>query len=59
MAKPLIRTDIHLSDFTRDNLKELARGQDISSAELTRRVLDRHIRRELKKQSKPPARNRQ
>jgi predicted transcriptional regulator len=57
MAKPLIRTDIHLSDFTRDKLKELARGQDVSSAELTRRILDKHIKRELKKQSKSHARS--
>lgn len=52
LSKPLIRTDIFLSEFQRDSLKKLACQQDISAAELTRRILDQHLRRELKKQSR-------
>ena len=49
ISKPLVRTDIFLSEFQRDTLKSLAAAQDISAAELTRRILDKHLRRELKK----------
>jgi hypothetical protein len=48
LSKPLIRTDVYLSEFQRDSLKDLARQRDISMAEFIRRVLDRHLRRALK-----------
>ena len=48
VSKPLVRTDIFLSEFQRDSLKTLAAAQDITAAELTRRILDRHLRRALK-----------
>jgi predicted DNA-binding ribbon-helix-helix protein len=51
LSKPLVRTDVYLSEFQRDTMKELGREQDISMAELIRRVLDKHLRRALKKQT--------
>jgi hypothetical protein len=45
ISKPLVRTDVYLSEFQRDTMKDLARHHDISMAELIRRVLDKHIRR--------------
>jgi len=48
VSKPLVRTDIFLSEFQRDTLKSLAAAQDITAAELTRRILDKHLRRALK-----------
>ena len=48
VSKPLIRTDIFLSEFQRDSLKTLAAAQDITAAELTRRILDKYLRRALK-----------
>jgi predicted DNA-binding ribbon-helix-helix protein len=44
LSQPLIRTNIFLSQFQRDSLKSLAAAQDISAAELTRRILDRGLR---------------
>jgi hypothetical protein len=49
ISKPLIRTDIFLSEFQRDSLKTLAAAQDITAAELARRILDGGVRRALKK----------
>jgi len=49
ISKPLVRTDIFLSEFQRDSLKTLAAAQDISAAEMCRRILDRGLRRALKK----------
>ena len=51
VSKPLVRTDIFLSEFQRDSLKSLAAAQDITAAELTRRILDKHLRRVLKGQA--------
>jgi hypothetical protein len=51
VSQPLVRTDVYLSAEQRDKMKELGRQQDISMAELIRRVLDKHLRRELKKQA--------
>ena len=48
VSKPLIRTDIFLSEFQRDTLKTLAAAQDITAAELTGRILDRALRRAVK-----------
>ena len=45
LSKPLVRTDVYLSEVQRDSLKALARQRDISMAELIRRVLDKHLRR--------------
>ncbi len=45
--KPLVRTDVFLSEFHRDSLRQLAKERDITSAELLRRILDRAIRRML------------
>ena len=53
VSQPLVRTDVYLSAEHRDILKELGRQQDISMAELIRRVLDKHLRRALKKQEAP------
>jgi hypothetical protein len=49
-SQPLVRTDIYLSEVQRDALKRLGAARDLSMAEVIRRVLDRYIRRELKKQ---------
>jgi hypothetical protein len=49
MPRPLIRTNIFLAEFQRDTLKTLAKEQDISAAELSRRILDGGLRRALKK----------
>ena len=43
LSQPLIRANVFLSQFQRDSLKELARQQDISAAELARRILDKHL----------------
>ena len=48
LSQPLVRTNIFVSRFQRDSLKELARQGDISMAELIRRVLDKHLRRATK-----------
>jgi hypothetical protein len=45
ISKPLIRTDVYLSETQRETMKGLARQQDVSMAELIRRVIDKHIRR--------------
>ena len=47
ISQPLRRTDIFLSEFQRDTLKSLAAAQDITAAELTRRILDKALRRML------------
>jgi len=49
ISKPLIRTNVYLSEFQRNSLRTLAAGQDISAAELARRILDGGLRRALKK----------
>lgn len=49
LSQPLIRTNIYLSASQRDAVMELARQSDISMAELIRRVLDKHLRREDRK----------
>jgi hypothetical protein len=43
MAKPLIRTNIFLSEFQREALKKRARKQHISAADLARRILDAYL----------------
>jgi len=48
LSKPLVRTDVYLSVEQRNTMKDLARHQDISMAELIRRVLDKHIQRSAK-----------
>jgi hypothetical protein len=48
LSQPLVRTNVFLSQFQRDSIKKLAASQDISAAELCRRILDRHLRRALK-----------
>ena len=45
ISKPLVRTDLYLSEFQRDTMKDMARNQDISMAELIRRVLNTYIKR--------------
>ena len=50
VSQPLVRTDVYLSAEQRDTMKDLGRQQDISMAELIRRVLDKHLRR-VKKQA--------
>jgi hypothetical protein len=49
LSQPLVRTDVYLSAEQRDAMKELGRQQDISMAELIRRVLDKYLRRSAKK----------
>lgn len=51
LSRPLIRTNIFLSQFQRDMLRTLAAKADISAAELVRRILDKHLRREMKKEA--------
>jgi len=48
LSQPLIRTNIFLSKDQRDALKSLAAAQDISAAELARRILDKGLRRAAK-----------
>ena len=48
LSEPLVRTDVYLSEFQRDKMKELGRQQDISMAEIIRRVLAKHIQRSAK-----------
>jgi len=50
LSQPLVRTNIFLSQSQRDSLKSLAAAQDISAAELARRILDKGLRR-VKKQT--------
>jgi predicted DNA-binding ribbon-helix-helix protein len=49
LSKPLHRTNLYLSEFQRDSLKMLAKAEDISAAELARRILDAGLRRATKK----------
>lgn len=49
LSQPLIRTNIFLSAEQRDT-KELAAAQDISAAELTRRILDKGLARRTRQQ---------
>ena len=49
LSEPLVRTDVYLSAFQRDSMKDLARHEDISMAELIRRVINKHIRRVMAK----------
>jgi len=49
-SQPLIQTKMFLSKAHRDSLKSLAAAQDISASELARRILDKGLRRALKKQ---------
>lgn len=51
LSQSVIRTNIFLSQFQRDSLKRLAAAQDITAAELTRRILDKHLKQALKKQA--------
>ena len=51
LSKPLIRSNVYLSESHRKALKTLAAEQDISAAELLRRFLEKALRRELKKRS--------
>ena len=53
LSKPLVRTDVYLSEFQRDTMKDLARRQDISMAELIRRVLDKHLKQSVRKLVSP------
>ena len=48
-SQPLVRTDVYLSAEQRDALKVIGASQDLSMAEVIRRVLDRYIRREVRK----------
>lgn len=48
VSKPLIRTDIFLSEFQRDTMRALSAEMDITAAELCRRILDKGLRRALK-----------
>ena len=47
-SQPLVRTDVYLSAEHRDKMKELGRQQDISMAEIIRRVLAKYIQRSAK-----------
>jgi hypothetical protein len=49
LSQPLIRSNIFLSKFQRDELKSQAAALDISAAELARRILDKSLRRSAKK----------
>jgi hypothetical protein len=49
LSQPLIRTNIYLSVSQRDTVMNLARQQDISMAELIRRVLDKYLKQALRK----------
>jgi hypothetical protein len=40
MAKPLIRTNVFLSEFQRETLKKRAQKLGISAASLARQILD-------------------
>jgi hypothetical protein len=51
LSQPLIRTNLFLSAEQRNTLKELAAAQDISAAELARRILDKGLARR-KRQTK-------
>jgi hypothetical protein len=53
LSQPLIRTNIFLSKDQRDSLKSLAAAQDISAAELARRILDKGLRRSARKLAEP------
>jgi hypothetical protein len=43
LSKPLIRTNVYLSEDHREAIFALAKAQDISGAELIRRVLDKYL----------------
>lgn len=45
LSQPLIRTNLFLSQDQRKSLKALAAAQDISAAELARRILDKGLTR--------------
>jgi hypothetical protein len=49
LSQPLIRTNLFLSKDQRDTLFALAAAQDISAAELARRILDKGLRRAARK----------
>jgi len=49
LLHPLRRTNLYLSEFQRDALKELARQQNVSAAEIARRILDKQLRRAARK----------
>jgi hypothetical protein len=51
LSQPLVRTNIFLPQFQRDSLRDLARQQDITAAELCRRILDAGLRRMQKRQA--------
>jgi len=51
-SQPLVRTDMYLSRFQLDSLKQMGRERDLSMAEIIRRVLDRYIKRELRPTAK-------
>jgi hypothetical protein len=48
LSQPMIRTDVYLLPSQRDAMKKLGRQQDISMAELIRRVLNNYLRRAAK-----------
>jgi hypothetical protein len=50
ISKPLVRTDVYVSAEQRDAMKALGAVQDISMAEMIRRVLDQYIRRHRQQQ---------
>ena len=49
LSKPLIRTNVYLSEAQREAIFALAEAQDISAAELLRRILDKFLKRERRK----------
>lgn len=53
LSKPLVRTNVYLSECHREALKTLAAQMDISAAELLRRIIDEHFKRMLKKRPSP------
>jgi hypothetical protein len=44
LSQPLVRCNLYLSGDQRKLLKALAAAQDISAAELARRILDKGLR---------------
>jgi hypothetical protein len=51
LSKPLVRTNVYLSESQREALFTLAKEQDISAAELLRRFLEKDLRRAMKKRA--------
>jgi hypothetical protein len=51
-GEPLRRSNIYLSREQLQSLKEIGAAQDVSMAEIVRRVLDKYIRREQRKAAK-------